>query len=343
MVESAYVVFPQPNVVEIGAETVPDPGPGEVQCAASKSLVSIGTESFCLRGVFDEGTNWDSWVKYPFRPGYSMAATVVAVGEGVTGARVGDRVACWAQHRQYFNMSAEAVHRIPDGISDEDATWSSLAVTTQLAVRRAEHTLGDTIGVVGLGMLGQLVVQYLALSGARKIVAIDTSVDRLDAARAHGATHTLAMRVSDAHTQIAEITGGRRLDVAYDVTGHPAVLAPTTQLVRELGKVVLLGDCPSPSQQAVGPGVVGDSIAILGVHTSLAPPLATPFNPWTRRAITELFFEYLSNDRMSVTDLTTHRYSPEEAEDVYQGLERDRSSEIGVIFDWSRLAIGDTQ
>lgn len=341
--ESTYIVFPEPNVVEIEVETVPDPGPGEVQCAASKSLVSIGTETFCLRGVFDQGTNWDSWVQYPFRPGYSMVATVVAVGDAVKDVEVGDRVACWAQHRQYFNISTEAVFQIPDGVSDEDATWSSLGVTTQLAVRRAEHTLGDTVGVVGLGILGQLVVQYLTLSGARKIIAIDPSVDRLDAATAHGATHTLAMSVSDAHSEIAKITRGLMLDVAYDITGHPAVLAPTTQLVRELGKVILLGDCPSPSQQAVGPGVVGDSIAILGVHTSLATPQATSFNPWTRRAITELFFDYLSNGRMRVSDLTTHRHSPEDAKDVYQNLERDRSAEIGVIFDWSRLATGDTQ
>ena len=54
---------------------MPAPGEGEVRCRADVSLISTGTEGACLRGVFDPGTNWADWVRYPFRPGYSMAAT----------------------------------------------------------------------------------------------------------------------------------------------------------------------------------------------------------------------------------------------------------------------------
>jgi 2-desacetyl-2-hydroxyethyl bacteriochlorophyllide A dehydrogenase len=334
---SLHIVFPEPNQVEVREEPIAPPQSGEVLCQAQKSLVSIGTETFCLRGVFDPGTNWEGWVQFPFRPGYSMAARVVEVGAGVSGLREGDRVAAWAVHQQFFRLPPGELYRIPEEVSDEEATWNCLAVTTQAGVRRAGHVLGETVGVVGLGLLGQLVVQYLRLSGARKIIAIDPIQKRLDMARNHGATHTLASDVREVRGQIEAITGGRMLDVVYDITGHPAVLAPAIQLVRKLGRVILLGDCPTPSHQCLGPGVVSDSVAILGIHGTMTPQQPSAHNPWTRREIIGLFFDYLVQGRMSVADLITHRYSPRDAPEVYAGLMDDRSSMMGVIFDWTVL------
>jgi 2-desacetyl-2-hydroxyethyl bacteriochlorophyllide A dehydrogenase len=334
-VRSVHVVFPEKGKIEVRKESISPPGPGEVLCAATKSLISIGTETYCLRGIFDPGSNWAQWVQYPFRPGYSMSAQVVEVGQGVTGLKAGDRVSGGSSHQQFFKARPERLHLIPNGVSDEDATWVSISMTTQLGVRRAAHAIGESVGVVGMGMLGQLVVQYLWLSGARKIVAIDPVQSRLDLAKAHGATHTLAFNVGDARSAIEEITAGKMLDVVYDITGHPAVLAPCIQLVRKLGRVVLLGDCPTPTQQFLGPGVVSNSIAILGIHGSMSPLESTDFAPWSRGEITSLFFDYLLQGRMRVSDLVTHRPSPKNAPEVYAGLVSDRSSAIGVIFDWN--------
>jgi 2-desacetyl-2-hydroxyethyl bacteriochlorophyllide A dehydrogenase len=335
--KSTYLVFPGPNKVEVRQEEVTPPGPGEVLCAARKSLISIGTEMYCLQGVFDPGTNWGEWVQYPFRPGYSMAARVVAVGEGVAAFKEGDRLAAWVPHQGHFKLAPEHLYSIPDAVSDEDAPWMCLATTTQLGVRRAGHVLGENVGVVGLGMLGQLVVQYLVLSGARRIIAIDPVQSRLDMARAHGATHTLAMDVREARQAIRDITGGQLLDVVYDITGHPAVLAPCLPLLRKLGRLVLLGDTPTPTQQRLGPGVVSDSIAILGIHGTMTPDQPTEFYPWTRREVIALFFDYLAQGRMKVADLITHRYAPAEAPAVYAELGRDRSRFMGILFDWNQM------
>jgi 2-desacetyl-2-hydroxyethyl bacteriochlorophyllide A dehydrogenase len=335
--ESLYVVFPEKGKVEVRQETISPPGPGEILCAAETSLISIGTESYCLRGVFDPGTNWAAWVKFPFRPGYSMAARVVATGQDVTGFCEGDRVAVWTEHQQLFKIKPQEAHLIPDNIRSEEAAWVVLACTTQLGVRRAQLQLGETVGVVGLGMLGQLVVQYLLVSGARKIIAIDPVQGRLDLARANGASHTLAMDVKNARVDIEAITDGKMLDVVFDITGHPAVLAPSIQLLRRLGRVVLLGDTPTPSQQCLGPGVVSNSTAILGIHATMSPAQASEFNPWTAREMGALFFDYVSQGRMRVADLITHRHSPREAPQVYTTLRQDRSEAIGVIFDWSLL------
>jgi threonine dehydrogenase-like Zn-dependent dehydrogenase len=334
--KSSYVVFPEPGKVEVREETIAPPGPGEILCEAQKSLISIGTEMHCLRGVFDPGTNWAGWVQYPFRPGYSMAARVIAVGEGVTRFEEGDRVTGWATHQQYFLAAPEGYCPIPDGVTDEDATWSSLAVTTQLAVRRAQQALGEMVGVVGLGILGQLVVQYVALQGARALIAIDPAAGRLAMARAHGATQVLAMTVQECREAVAEITRGRMLDAVYEVTGLTDALAPTIPLVRRLGRVILLGDTPTPTKQCLGPGVVSNSVGILGIHGTMVPEHPSEFNPWTRDEAVALFFDYLLQGRMRVSDLVTHRFAPREAPAVYQGLVRDRAAIMGAIFDWSR-------
>lgn len=331
---SRFVVFPEPGVVEVREEMTQPPQPGEIICHARTSLISIGTETFCLQGTFDRDTNWAAWVHYPFRPGYSMVAEVTSVGPQVKGLREGDRVVANIPHAEITAVRAEWAIPVPDVISDEDAAWSFLARTTQLGVRRAELELGETVGVVGLGMLGQLVVQYLQLSGCRTIIAIDPLPSRLEIAQRHGATHGLAMDVRSARPEIESLTAGKMLDAVFDVTGHPAVLAQATQLLRRRGRAILLGDTTTPSLQGIGPSVLSNSLAILAVHSNMRPEHASPFNQWTDTEMTALFFDYLQQGRMHVADLVTHRVLPHDAPRVYTELLRDRSSAIGVLFDW---------
>ncbi len=342
---SKYVVFPGAQDVVVREESIDPPGPGEILCKADKSLISIGTELHCLHGTFDPGTNWADWVKYPFRPGYSMVGRVIAVGSGVHGFKEGDRVASYGFHQQYYRVPVDETgvpegtgpYVLPDGISSEDGTWRSLAITCQNGVRRAQLELGEMVGVVGLGPLGQLVTRYLALAGARQIVAIDPVKGRVEFARLGGATHLLTVDVKDAVDSVRDITHGWMLDVVFDVTGSPTTLAPCVQLLRKLGRLVLLGDTPVPTQQPVGPGVVSNAISILGIHGFTLPDRVSPFAPWTAARMSDLFFDYLLSGKMHVSELTTHRYSPLQAPDVYRGLVKDRYGDVGAIFDWTLL------
>ncbi len=337
MTRSLDIVFPRAGEIELVEREVGEPGPGEVRCRALKSLVSRGTETFCLRGEYDPGTYWEEYIRYPMHPGYSMVARVEAVGAGVTQFNPGDRVTSLHPHRQLFLASPAELFAVPEGISDEEATWASLARTTQLGVRRAELQLGESAGVIGLGILGQLVVQYLAIGGARRIVAIDTSRERVDAAIRSGATNGVVLPAGEARGEVERLTRGAMLDVVFDITGHPAVLAPASLLLRKLGRLILLGDSPTPSQQHLGPRVVGDSISILGQHGFLFPETATVFNPWTAAEMTAVFFDFLLQKRMNVLPLIDRSESPRDADRVYRGLMEGRDSAIGVLFDWSRL------
>lgn len=334
---SRNIVFPARELVEFVEEEVPEPAPGDVLCRAVLSLVSIGTELHCLRGTYDAGTYWEEYIRYPFHPGYSMAAQVVRTGDGVTVFKAGDRVTSWAPHSEYFAACEDQLFPVPHATTDEEAIWATLARTTQLGVRRAGLVLGETAVVVGLGILGQLVTQYLSLSGARHVIAIDTSQARLDLASANGATKAICVPVDQAAEEVRRMTGGQMADVVFDVTGHPAVLAPASLLLRKLGRLVLLGDTPTPSLQALGPRIVGDSIAILGIHGMMYPETRTPFNQWTAAAMTSLFFDYLQSKRMNVASLITHRVSPAQADKVYDSVARDPDA-LGIVFDWGMLA-----
>ncbi len=335
--KSHYIVFPAPHQVEVRTEEIAPPGPGQLLCAAAKSLISAGTELNCLRGVFDPGTNWADMVRYPFRPGYSMVARVVEVGPGVTALKAGDRITSRTPHGQFFLLPATDAYHVPDGPTDEEATWARLAGTTQLGARRAGLQFGESVAVIGLGILGQLVVQYMALAGARRVIAVDLSEARLALALAHGATHAVQADAASARDPIAEITAGRMLDVVFDVTGHPAVLAAAVGLLHRFGRLVLLGDTSTPTQQVLGPGVVSNSLAVLGIHGTAHPDVSSDFAPWSRPEMYDLFFDYLAQGRMRVADLVTHRYSPLDAPAAYDMLLRDRSSALAVILDWTLL------
>jgi hypothetical protein len=78
--QSRNIVFIGKDEVTVSTEVVREPGPGEVLIRAKKTLISTGTEGICLSRLFEAGSHWDRWVKYPFYPGYSMVGQVAAVG-----------------------------------------------------------------------------------------------------------------------------------------------------------------------------------------------------------------------------------------------------------------------
>jgi 2-desacetyl-2-hydroxyethyl bacteriochlorophyllide A dehydrogenase len=338
-VKSWFVEFPEPHEVRVECEDVPPPGAGEVLCRTTLSLISPGTELACLRGDFDPGTNWAEWVQYPFRPGYSMAGVVEAVGPGVTRLRPGDRVQSYAPHQEFVTLTEKEARLLPDSVSDEEAVWIPLVVTAAAGAARAAITMGESVAVLGLGPVGQLVVQYALAHGASRVVAIDTDARRLDLAREHGASDVLRLTAGEAVPAVAELTGGRLLDVVFDVTGSPAVLAQAVRLARTLGRIVLLGDTPTPSRQTLGPGIVSNSLTILGAHADIVSddPSAGPLN---RDAVTELYFRRLASGTFRTAGMISGRVSPLEAARAYAGL-RDGGAPAGAIcFDWSALPSG---
>lgn len=337
--QSLNILFTGKDQVEVSEESLPEMGPHDFLVQASKSLISTGTEGICLSRLFEPGTHWDAWVKYPFHPGYSLVGRVVAVGKDVTTVREGERVALRYSHKQYSVVpDTEHIYRIPDNVADEDAAWFHMATIVQVGVRRAEHTLGDAVAVVGLGLLGQLVVQYARLLGARQIIGIDVAPRRLDMAQAHGATTVLNMGVEQAREEVLGLTGGAGADVVYDVTGAAPVFSQALQLLRRKGRMVLLGDTGAPEKQHLTKDVILNGLSIVAAHDMHGEFPESDSAYWNNMRQGELFLNFLQRGEMRVQDLITHRYSPLDAPEAYRMLRQERATAMGVIFDWTQIA-----
>ncbi|GHO45780.1 zinc-dependent alcohol dehydrogenase [Ktedonospora formicarum] len=336
--QSHHIYFTGENQVEVYEQEVRDPGPDEFLLKARKSLISTGTEGICLSRNFEPGSHWDNWVKYPFRPGYSLVGEVVAVGKNVQNVHEGERIALRYPHAQYSLVPANAnIYRIPDEVSDEDAAWFHLATIVQVGIRKAEHRLGDDIAIVGLGLLGQLLTQYTRLLGARQVIAIDIAETRLGLASTHGATSTLQMGVEQAREEVLKLTQNEGVNVVYDVTGAASVFSQALQLLRPFGRLILLGDTGTPSAQQLTKDVITKGLTIVGAHDMHAELPATDTSYWNNLRQGELFFKYLQRGDMRVNDLITHRYSPLDAPEAYRMLREERAKAMGVLFDWTRL------
>ena len=334
---SHTIVFTGKDQVEFIKEPVRDPGSGEVLLRTRKTLISTGTESICLSRLFEPGSHWDRMVTYPFSPGYLLVGEVVAVGPDVDQVHEGERFGVRRPHREFVTVSSSDLYPVPDRITDEDAPWFGLATIVQNGVRRAEHRLGEVVVVIGLGLLGQLTVQYTRLLGAKQVIAVDVSKPRLEMAQAHGATAMLAMGVEEARASILDMTEGAGADVVYDVTGSPRVFASALALLRRFGRLVLLGDTGSPSAQHLTGDVVTKGLSILGAHDGNPPAQSTDHAYWSHQRMADLFYTYVLRGEMRVADLITHRYSPSDAPQAYRMLREERSTAMGVLFDWSRL------
>src|SRR5256886_326514 len=334
---SRSIVVTGKDQVEFVKEAVRDPGPGEVMLNARKTLISTGTEGICLSRLFEPGSHWDRWVTYPFYPGYLMVAEVVAVGKDIDHIHEGDRFGVRRPHSEFVTVSTSDLYPVPDGISDEDAPWFGLATIVQNGVRRAEHQLGEVVVVIGLGLLGQLTLQYMRLLGARQIIAVDMSKPRLEMAQAHGATVILPMDVEEARESILDLTEGAGADIVYDITGSPRVFGSALTLLRRFGRLILLGDTGSPSAQYLTGDVVTKGLSILGAHDSNPPAQSTDHAYWSHQRMADLFYTYVLRGDMRVTDLITHRYSPADAPEVYRMLRQEPATAMGALFDWTQL------
>ena len=315
--EGLAIAFTGPDRVEVKRERLPRPRRGEALLEARVSLISTGTERTCLRRDFAPGTHWDSWVTYPFRPGYSFV--------GVTGRD--ERVCAHAPHAQRVVVDEKQLIPVPDAVGDDDASWFALASIAQIGVAAADLAPGDPVVVLGAGVLGQLVAQLARIGGAGSVILVARSQPRLDVALGHGVSHAVAADAGAAREQVLELTGGDGAAVVFDVTGNEPAFAAALKLARPRGTVVLLGDAGNPAEQRLGPELLLNGLRVVGAHFEHA-------DVGDRGRMAAEFFSAVTDGSLVVSDLITRRVRPQDAAAVYASLREPDPTRLGVLFDW---------
>jgi len=334
---SKRIVFTKPKHLEIEDYDVPPTSRDQILVKTLTTLVSTGTELTIFSGEFPKGSHWDHYGQFPFVAGYSNCGRVVEIGEGVDEFRVEDRVVSDAPHTEYALIRKDNAIKVPDQISDEEATFHNLAATVLNSIRLANIKLGECVVIVGAGILGQLACQFSRLCGGFPIIAVDLSEMRLKLAKELGVNTILQPGKDEVKETIFSISKNRGADVVFEVTGNPDVVPWALSLVKHQGRYIQLSSPRGPSTVDFHDEVNWPSRIIIGAHTMSHPEFETPYNPWTIKRNVELFFDLLSARKINVKKLITNRYEWTKAKEVYQMLlepTRERLKTLGVILDF---------
>ncbi|HEV3467978.1 MAG TPA: bi-domain-containing oxidoreductase [Pyrinomonadaceae bacterium] len=279
--------------------------------------------------------------------GYSAAGVVLGVGEGVRGFAAGDRVACagvgYASHAEVLSVPQNLCARVPEGVSFGEAAYATLGAVALQGVRLAQPTLGESVVVIGLGLLGQLAAQLLRANGCR-VFGVDPDEGRVELARALGLAGGCAPGEGAAE-RILEWTRGRGADAvvitAATESSEPVVLAGEASRLK--GRVVVVGQVGTEVPRdlyfrrelsltvsmSYGPGRYDPEYEERGRDYPLA------YVRWTEGRNLEAFLDLLAAGGVNVERLTTHRLPVEEGARAYDII-TGRAAEpyLGVLLEY---------
>jgi threonine dehydrogenase-like Zn-dependent dehydrogenase len=334
MTENERIVFPERGVVRVEACPMPEPGAGEVLIRTRATLVSTGTELTALMADYPPGSTWEAMFPFPVHPGYDNVGEVVALGEGVSPAWLGRRVASLQPHARFVVAAVGDCRPVPVEVSDEQAAFCTIAEIVMNGVRRSGLTWGETVVVFGAGLLGQFTARVCLLAGAAAVVVADVAPARLAHLPEDPRLHSVGSGAADVDDLIRDVTRGRMVDVAFEVTGDPAVPARLAGLLREQGRLVILSSPRGPSTIDLHDLCMRPSLTIVGAHNFSHPQVATLADPWVPARHAEAFFDLVRLGLWDVDRLISDRVPFREAPALYGRLARDRSGVMGAVLGW---------
>ena len=164
--------------LEIAEKELPPLGPKDILVKISKSLISPGTERAFILNLDNTKSN------YPFKSGYSAVSVVQEIGTEVTTLAPGDRVTSFGTGHMSYNIEPENnLVKVPANVPDELAVFGALGFICMQGFRKARLELGESCGIIGLGLIGQISLQLAKAAGAYPVVVLDKAENRLKTAK----------------------------------------------------------------------------------------------------------------------------------------------------------------
>lgn len=352
---------------EVADVPAPRAAPGQVLIRTERSLVSAGTERMLVEfgkgNLIDKARQQPDKVRQvldkvrtdglgptletvrakldqPLALGYCNAGRVIEVGAGVTGFAPGDRVASNGKHAEIVAVPANLCARIPDGVTAEAAAFTVAGAIALQGIRLVGPTLGETVVVTGLGLIGLMAVQLLRSHGAR-VLGIDYDPDKLALARSFGAETVDLSAGADPVAAAAAFSRGRGVDAVL-VTASTKSNEPMHQaalMCRQRGRIVLVGVTGLELSRAdfyekeltfqvscsYGPGRYDPDYEERGHDYPVG------FVRWTEQRNFEAVLDMLADGRLDVAPLVSHRFAVDAAEAAYAVMGGVEPS-LGIVF-----------
>ena len=349
---------------------------GQVLIKTTKSLVSLGTErmlvEFGKSNLISKARQQPDKVKMvldkiktdgllptletvfnklgePLPLGYCNVGQVIAVGDDVAEFQVGDRVASNGQHAEFVSIPKNLVAKIPDSITDEEAAFTVIGSIGLQGIRLVEPTLGETIVVTGLGLIGLMTAQLLKANGCN-VIGIDFDQSKLDIAETFGIQTINPASGDDPVKTVNELTNGIGADgvIITASTKSNDVISQAAQMSRKRGRIVLVGVIGLDISRAdfyekeltfkvscsYGPGRYDDTYEQQGQDYPL------PFVRWTEKRNFEAILNAISTQAIDVKSLITEIVDLENYKEIYGEI--GHSKAIASILNYKGSAYSNT-
>jgi len=309
-----------PEVIKWVDVDLPDPGPGEVRIKATAVGLNF-IEVYQRTGLYP--------LQLPSGLGGEGAGVIEAIGAGVTGVAVGDRVGTFGPIGSYAtarNVPADALIPLPDDIDDRTAAAILLkGGTTEFLIERCAHVrAGQTVLVhAAAGGVGHLAVGWLKAIGATVIGTVG-SADKAERARRAGADHVIRYKEHDIAERVKEITGGKGCDVVLDGVGK-ATWEASLQSAARRGLIVSYGNASGP--------VTGVGLGALSNHGSLFVTRPTMFHYYATAAERKAGFDrvFAMLRRGAIKPEIGQTFALEDAADAHRALEAGKTEGATVL------------
>jgi 2-desacetyl-2-hydroxyethyl bacteriochlorophyllide A dehydrogenase len=335
-------VIIEPFKTEVREVDLPQPSANQILVQTAWSAVSAGTELAVYTGTHQwlKDPSLPDW-KFPFRPGYSAAGTVVAVGSDIKEWQPGDHVSYPGNHASHelltIGHERGRLWRLPANLDFEKASIACISRYGLGASVRAGLTLGRSFAVLGLGIIGQFALRCALAAGCHPVVGIDAVGMRREAAKAAGADHLIDPGAGDVRQQLTALLGTRGAEIVADATGVPDAIPTAMSLACDGGQVVVVG---SPRGKAQNVNFYDDLhrryIEVTGAHGNMLfePAHTRLAGAWDINKAQRWLLAELASGRLSLAGLITHRIAPAELGTAYEGLLKQKDQYLGVLVKW---------
>jgi predicted dehydrogenase len=271
--------------------------------------------------------------------GYSCSGRVIAVGKRIQDIAVGDYVACagqgYASHAEVISVPRNLVVKIPEGCDLRSASGATVASIALQGVRRADLRLGETAAVIGLGLIGQIAMQFLKASGIN-VLGFDPNPQRVKEAQTLGFELCFAMTSSEAIQEVFNHTHQSGADAVLitAATHVQGICQDTMQMVRRKGKVVVVGAVPLEFERdpfyrkeldfliscSYGPGRYDPSYEEQGQDYPYA------YVRWTENRNMQAVLAMMADGRLKMEPLISAEYPIEQADQAFNSLSAEGGS-----------------